>query len=148
MGGVKRSSSRKIAISDFKGILANLSQFQPPPPHFQGGHNFCPIYIFCILVVSSFCRSFLDHNIICLFPTFRRQSWVIISINISSIISTGIVITLIDIISSNIISNVPPSSSLARSNICPQSLLKETFGSHYKGEKFRPRIAKPCFPRY
>ena len=68
MGGVKRSSSRKIAISDFKGILANLSQFQPPPPHFQGGHNFCPIYIFCILVVSSFCRSFLDHNIICQFP--------------------------------------------------------------------------------
>ena len=37
MGGVKRSSSRKIAISDFKGILANLSQFQPPPPPFSGG---------------------------------------------------------------------------------------------------------------
>ena len=40
MGGVKRSSSRKIAISDFKGILANLSQFQPPPPPFSGWTQF------------------------------------------------------------------------------------------------------------
>ena len=151
MGGVKRSSSRKIAISDFKGILANLSQFQPPPPpSFSGWTQFlsnlhllysCREFFLSELFgpqhnlsVSHLQKAVLGHyqhkhqqhhqHRNCDHPHRHHHQ------------------------QQHHISNVPTSSSSARSNICPQSLLKKTFGSHYKGEKFRHRIAKPCFPRY